>query len=120
VQEQTPPRPKTAEEASKVWPYSQAGKVSIASAAVAEAVRELKEIKAQIKDLEVYEGRLTDIIKPAFEDAESLQCDGQLIATWKTSKASQTFDMNRFKQVHPAIWEAFQIEKPGSRRLILK
>lgn len=120
VQDRLPPRPKTAREAQQLYPTSVAGKAAIAPQSVLDAVQELKNIKSKLKELEGYEARLQDIIKPAFEDAEVLEYEGRVIATWKSSAGSQKFNVEAFKERHPTLWANYLEAKAGSRRLLIK
>jgi hypothetical protein len=42
------------------------------------------------------------------------------IATWKTAKPSMVFDKDAFRCAHAQLYSQFEIERPGSRRLLLK
>jgi len=44
----------------------------------------------------------------------------ETLVTWKASKASKSFDKDLFKSAMPDIYEQFVVEKPGSRRFLVK
>ena len=87
-----PPDPTTEDDARRMWRSHVAGRDLIVDMDVANDVRELVEVKAQIKGLEEREKALRDRILPAFRDAESISFAGQKLATWKANKASTKTD----------------------------
>lgn len=44
----------------------------------------------------------------------------EVLVTWKQAKASKSFDKDLFKQAMPDVYEQFVVEKPGSRRFLVK
>ena len=105
VQTQTPPPIETAEDALSVWPTSHVETVEV-SEAVADLMRELKLVKAQIKGLETRETELKDAILPAFQDAEAIASAGRVLATWKSQNASR-LDQQALATALPDIVEQF-------------
>jgi hypothetical protein len=53
-------------------------------------------------------------------NAEIRTVDGTTLVTWKTSKSSNRFSADLFKQAMPDIYNKFVIEQPGSRRFLVK
>ena len=107
VQSQTPPPIETAEDALSVWPTSHPETVSV-SEIVADHFAELKAIKAQIKALEADEESLRNALLPAFEDAEAIEYDGRILATWKSQNTTR-LDQKAIAAAHPEIVEQFKV-----------
>jgi len=62
----------------------------------------------------------TEMLKLKLGEADTLTFQGQTLATYKTSKASQVFDTKRFQAECPGTAEKYMLERPGSRRFLLK
>ncbi len=107
VQSQTPPPIETAEDALSVWPISHLETRSV-GAAVADAIADLKIVKAQIKGLEAREEALRNTILPSFEDAEAIEHEGRILATWKTQN-STWLDQKAISVAYPEIVEQFKV-----------
>jgi len=79
------------------------------------------EIKRERKKLEekeeIIEARLMALMG---NNSEIRAVDGSTIVTWRTAKSSKRFDTDLLKAEMPDIFKRFQIEKPGSRRLLVK
>ncbi len=88
----TPPAPQTENEARIAYRRATAGKTIEAEPAIADAVRELEEIKGAIKALEGDEQEIRGRILCAIGDAETLTYQGKRIASWKANKPSQKTD----------------------------
>lgn len=80
----------------------------------------LKDIKAQLKELEKQQDELESKLKLSFEDAEALSFGGKTIATWKSAKESEKFDSKAFCSAHPELAKEFTKVVAGSRRFLLK
>ncbi len=106
VRSQIPPPVESAEDALSVWPQSLPAAVSV-DAAIAQAVADLKEVKANIKNLEKREEQLRDAILPHIREAEAIKFGAQVIATWKTQSSSR-LDQASLAAAHPEIVEAFK------------
>jgi len=87
-----PPDPSTEDDARRMWRSHVAGRDLIVDLDVANDVRELVDVKQQIKDLEEREQALRDRILPSFHDAESISYLGARLATWKANKAGTKTD----------------------------
>ena len=78
-------------------------------------------IKAHIKALEAQEGTLQTLIQGYMAENDTLSTiEGQVLATWKSAKASTKFDAKRFEIAMPDIYRQFCSDVPGSRRFLLK
>jgi len=96
------------------------GKVIEVDDDILDAYHQLKEVKAQLSELDSRKSDLEDAMKMAFADAEAITYDGATLATWKAAKDSKKFDEKLFKTEHPAEWEQYAKTVPGSRRFLLK
>ena len=116
----TPPAPETIEAAKKLYPVSAANSI-MADQMLEQSIAALKQYKAKIKELEEQEGKLQAWIQFNLADADTiLDIEGRVLATWKSSKPSMSFDATLFKSAMPDIFEKFVVEKTGSRRFLLK
>lgn len=96
------------------------GKSKEASDTISVACEQIKEIKAQIAVLDCKKSELEDMVKRAFEDAETLTFNGQKLATWKTSKGVMKFDAKAFEAAEPELAKKYYKETLGSRRFVIK
>ena len=61
------------------------------------------------------------MIQAAMQQKATLKSyDGNILATWKTSKPSKRFNADLLKQALPETYEKFVVEQPGSRRFLIK
>jgi predicted phage-related endonuclease len=92
-----------------------------ATAEVERAAASLKQIKQDIKKLEEAEEALQAQICAWMRDNDTLSTyAGEILATWKSAKASKRFDSKLFQTAMPDIYNRFVVEQPGSRRFLLK
>ena len=120
VRERTAPPIRSAFDLRLLYPKDSGGS-AVASAEVVDAVANLAEIKAKVKELETEADVAEKIILQAMSEASTLLADtGEILATWKTAKASKTFDRTRFEAEHADLAATYMIERPGSRRFLLK
>lgn len=85
-----------------------------------DAYLKLKDVKNQLAELEAQKAELEEKIKLVFQDAESISFRGQTLATWKTSKDSERFNVDAFKESNPELYRQFVKQVAGSRRFLLK
>jgi len=112
--------PESVDQAKALYPVSSEA-TKLASASVEEAVRMLSAIKREIKALEAREDQFQTLVQGYMEDKATLaSIDGNVLATWKSAKASQKFDAKLFEQAMPDIYRQFVREMPGSRRFLIK
>jgi hypothetical protein len=52
--------------------------------------------------------------------SELISVDGKILATWKNSESSKTFDKNPFKSAFPDMYEQFVVDIPVSLRFLVK
>lgn len=83
-------------------------------------VIKLKEIKNSISELETQKKSLEDDIKFAFADNETMSYQDIAIATWKSSKSTETFDSKTFIKENPELAKKYMKTSIGARRLLLK
>jgi len=115
-----PPPPKTEADLKGLYPESTEGEVLEAAGETYEAYQQLVALKSEIKTRDIAAEQLEFAIKLAMGPAESLEYNGDRLISWKVSKPSKVFDATTFKAVHKDLYESFQIEKPGSRRFLIK
>jgi len=112
--------PESVDQAKALYPVS-TDSTKLASASVEEAVRMLSVIKREIKALEAREDQFQTLVQGYMEDKATLaSIDGNVLATWKSAKASQKFDAKLFESAMPDIYRQFIREMPGSRRFLIK
>lgn len=96
------------------------GKTAEADDIVFGAYNELKEVRAQIDDLEAKKEVLEGKLKMAFQDAEALAYNGTTLATWKSGKESRKFDAKRCQEENPDLAAKYTTMVAGTRRFVLK
>jgi predicted phage-related endonuclease len=120
IKADTTPDPVTLEECKLAYAISAPAMIT-ATAEVERAAASLKQIKADIKKLEEAEEGLQSQICAWMRDNDTLSTySGEILATWKSAKASKRFDSKLFQQSMPDLYQKFVIESPGSRRFLLK
>ena len=93
----------------------------VSTAQVEKVISALKEIKAQIKMYETQEEAcLVSLQNYMRNKTELITPYNEVLVTWKQAKASKSFDKDLFKQAMPDIYDQFVVEKPGSRRFLVK
>jgi len=88
----TPPDPQSELEARQRWPRHQAGKVLTATVEVGLQLRQLAQIRADMRLLEAREKAVKDQLYPALADAEVVIYGGEEAATYRANKDSQKVD----------------------------
>jgi putative phage-type endonuclease len=97
-----------------------AGKTIEVDNDIFETYLELKDVRAQLSEIEDKKTKLEDKIKLCFGDAEAISFEGQTLATWKASKDSERFDSKAFQTAHPDLAKEFTTIVAGSRRFLVK
>jgi len=116
-----PPDPMTLEDVKVRWPSHIEAKRVNATPEIVDALARFKEINAQIKALEKEQEPLEIAVKSFMADAAELVDErGKVLCTWKQAKASRVFDKDRFAQENPELYERYLVERPGSRRFLVK
>ncbi|AYD87389.1 hypothetical protein SEA_VALENTINIPUFF_95 [Microbacterium phage ValentiniPuff] len=54
------------------------------------------------------------------DQTELVDADGNVLVTWYQGNPKTSFDVKAFAAAHPAIYEEFIVEKPGSRSMLFK
>lgn len=120
VRDRTPPPAKSAFDLRLLFRNDSGGTV-IADDGVREAVDRLAQIKAQVKALEAQaEVEEKQVLEALGENSTLIADTGEILATWKAAKPSRTFDRSRLETEHPEIAAQYMVEKPGSRRFLLR
>ena len=120
VEQCRPPDPATPEDVRLRWPKD-LGTSAIATPEIAELCAELGLAKSDLKAAATREESLkADVCKFMQEAAQLVDADGTLLATWRTAKASEKFDLKRFEQENPDLYRQYLRDVPGSRRFLLK
>ncbi len=111
-----PPEPKTLTDAKKLWPSSQMKSIE-ADTVLMDAVTELKEMRAELKEAEQRKDILELQIKAKMRDAEALKFGERLLATWKSNTVKR-IDVTRLKEENPDVAAEFTKETEERRFLI--
>ena len=108
------------DQARMIWRHDD-GMHVIANAHAETACAQLKKIKEQIKVLEEHEASYAAAIQNFMGNKAILETmSGETLATWKSAKSSKRFDADLLKKSMPNIYDQFCVEKPGSRRFLVK
>ena len=116
----TPPPPIDYEDAARQWPQDRGG-VLVATDEAMGFVAELAAAKERRKAAELDE-ELAKAKVAKFMGEYSVLVDsrGQQLVTWKTAKPSRKTDLPKLTAAHTALVRQFEIEVPGSRRMLVK
>lgn len=101
-------------------PRSVAGKIVDATEEMAGLVVALKEAKESADEASGIVDELTEKIKLFMGDAETLNYNGAVLATWKSNKDSVKFDAKRYQAENADLCRRYMVTAPGQRRFILK
>lgn len=113
--------PQTMADATKDLYKVDDGQEMVANASLETACQQLAMIKAKMKEYEEAEEGLKQMIQAAMKEKATLKSfNGDVLATWKTSKPSKRFSADLLKQALPETYEKFVVEQPGSRRFLIK
>lgn len=119
VQKYIEPEITTTEDIKRRYRFSN-GKSIVATDELVNACADLKNIKSQIKSLEEQETQVVNRLKFEIGDFEVLEYEGKSLATWKSIKPGQKFDLDTFKAVYPEIYSKYLIESASQRRFLVK
>ena len=101
-------------------PRSVAGKIVDADEGIATLISELKEAKQAADVASGKVDELTEKIKLFMGDAETLNYNGIVLATWKSNKDSVKFDAKRYQAENSELCRKYMVTTPGQRRFIVK
>ncbi len=96
------------------------GKITEATREMFDAYNRLKDVKMRLDELNTTKEELEAVLKVGFGDAEAISFNGVTLATWKASKDTVKFDDKAFCKENPDLAAKYTVEKPGSRRFLLK
>lgn len=119
VEKREPPEPQTLDDANRRYRVSRESEI-IVSESVRIACVKLSTLREEARQIEALAEEEEKIIKLALGENEVATCNGEIVATWKTSKASQIFDSKSFRIAHPALYQQFMTERRGARPLLIK
>lgn len=103
-----------------MYPVSRAATI-MTTAEIAKACKILVEAKEQIKRLEQVELEARNAITSYMGQNDTLaDLDGSILVTFKSAKGSRKFDMDKFKEEMPEVYERYMKDVAGSRRFLLK
>lgn len=109
-----PPPPTKVSDIMRLFERDQ-GTAIDATNEVAELVKKLKFLNSKLKLMESDADDMADKIRMYFAEHSILNHNGRPIATWKSQDADR-FDINRFRDKHPAI--AAKFTKTGTSRVL--
>lgn len=114
------PTPETVEQAKLVYSRSTDEQI-LSNAAVEQVVQQLKSIKQNIKTLEEQEEQAQLMLQNYMQSkSEIVTPFGEVLVSWKSSKSTKSFDAKRFQAENPNFVDLYTVEKPGSRRFLVK
>lgn len=115
-----PPEPSNLKDIELLYPNSNGSEVEV-SQEILDDIQKLKELKAQVKDIEEESTHLQESIKKYMKDNELLvDSSGQIYATWKTGKARKALDAKKLQAEHQGIYQQYSYECKAPRILRLK
>ena len=114
-----PPPAKSETDLRTLFPKS-VGKEVEASSGSCDLIKKLQELNQQIDHYENEISNIKQNIMNQMQEAEILTYQGQVLATWKSPKASTRLDAKKLEKEHPEIIQAYQMPVTNSRRLIIK
>jgi putative phage-type endonuclease len=115
-----PPEPSTSEEVRRVYEKHIEGKVCEADENLFETLKQLKQVKDELKEKKVVEESLEVKIQNQMQDAENLMHGGSVVATWKTQKEGFTIDGQRLRAEKPDVYSEYLKPKKASRTFLIK
>lgn len=122
VQRAEPPEPTTAEDVKRRWRICRGTTLTVDSeSTIASACQRLADIKQLQKLADSAVEELTVMVQATMGDAaEIATSNGDLLATWKNIKASARFDLERFREEQPELYQSYLREAQPQRRFLLK
>jgi predicted phage-related endonuclease len=114
-----PPEPETYSDVNLRWRTSTAKAVE-ADEWITQLYKELTHERHIMGDTARRIEGLEMSIKKYMEDSDTLIVDGKKAVTWKQAKPSMSFDKGRLKADDPEMFNRYMVERPGSRRFLVK
>ena len=100
-----PPQPQNGEDAQKLYPHDN-GDTAEADSDTLTAYAELRELKAQEKELKAQIAAKEDLLKIKIGNYSTMQANGNTLFTWK-AQSSNRFDNSAFKNAHPDLYQQY-------------
>ena len=100
-----PPEPQDGEDAQKLYPHDN-GDTAEADSDTLTAYAELRELKAQEKELKAQIAAKEDLLKIKIGSYSAMQANGNTLFTWKAQSSSR-FDSSAFKNAHPDLYQQY-------------
>ena len=100
-----PPNPQDGADAQKLYP-SDNGDTAEADSDTLTAYAELRELKAQEKELKAQIAAKEDLLKIKIGSYSAMQANGNTLFTWEAQQ-SQRFDSSAFKNAHPDLYRQY-------------
>lgn len=119
VQKREEPAISNGDDLNKRFRFSRARSIE-ATPDIVEYLVKLKLVKDTTKISECTEMTYINEIKIFMAENDTLEYLGKPIATWKTTKPGQKFDVETFKQAYPDIYKKYLIETAPQRRFLIK
>jgi putative phage-type endonuclease len=115
-----PPPPKSTADVRRRWQVSRDKQVT-ADPDIQDALTALRRSKQVLAMLEGNADEMAAIVQGYMQDASELvDADGEVLATWKSTKASQRFDLDRFRTEQPELYKSYLRDAAPQRRFLLK
>jgi putative phage-type endonuclease len=115
-----PPKIQNDLDCRNLFPRARAGQTIEASVELITKLQELKMLESQIKTHESVIAQIKTDLMEHMGEAETLQYQGNLIATWKSPKPTTKLDSKRLSLEHPDLVLQYQQVIPNTRRLVIK
>lgn len=119
VLKKVPPEPQNEKDVLALYPAKQ-GKVIEAAEETINIYQKLVDVRGKVSEFTDEKKKYEEQIKLALRDAETLTSFGQILITWKQGKLLSKFNEKGFAIDHPELYEKYKIDKPGSRRFLVK
>ncbi|WP_289005359.1 lambda-exonuclease family protein [uncultured Kingella sp.] len=100
-----PPNPQDGADAQKLYP-SDNGDTAEADSDTLTAYAELRELKAQEKELKAQIAAREDLLKIKIGNYSAMQANGNTLFTWK-AQSSNRFDSKAFQAAHPDLYRQY-------------
>ena len=100
-----PPEPQDGADAQKLYPHDN-GDTAEADSDTLTAYAELRELKAQEKELKAQIAAREDLLKIKIGNYSAMQANGNTLFTWKAQSSSR-FDSKAFQAAHPDLYRQY-------------
>lgn len=109
-----PPEPTTLDDLKKMYPYDNSESIELSPGTI-ERIKEITTVKKHIAELEkVVEQNEVEIQSELGENQIGTDSNGNVLVTWKSTKARELVDAARLKKEHPEIFcQYVKFSKPS-------